>query len=388
MGKSNKPAKPRPDFPLYPHASGRWAKKIRGKLFYFGKWDNPQAALEKYVSERDDLYAGRTPRVKQGGLTVRDLCNRFLAAKRQRVESGELAEITWHSYWTTCKLMARSLGDRLVSDLRAEDLARYRADLAKTRGLVSLADKVNRSRIVLRWAYTTDLIDKPIKFGDSLAMPSAKAIRQQRTPRMFEAAELRQMLAAADPITKAQILLGVNAGLSCTDIGQLPIAALDLQGGWLTFARVKTATERRIPLWRETVESLRQAIASRPTPAKPTLGALVFLRPSGKTWQVGAKDLFSPHFVAFLKSVGLHRARHGYYVLRHIVETIGGESRDQVAVDAIMGHEPGDMAARYRERISDERLQAVVNVVRTWLFSEPAGDEADEPAIVKFRTVG
>jgi hypothetical protein len=33
-----------------------------------------------------------------------------------------------------------------------------------------------------------------------------------------------------------------------------------------------------------------------------------------------------------------------------------------------MGHAREDMASVYRERISDERLRAVVEHVRTWLF--------------------
>jgi len=59
-GKPSKFKKPRPDFPLFPHATGRWAKKVRGKLRYFGKVaDDPdgQAALAKWLNERDDLLA-------------------------------------------------------------------------------------------------------------------------------------------------------------------------------------------------------------------------------------------------------------------------------------------------------------------------------------------
>jgi hypothetical protein len=56
------------------------------------------------------------------------------------------------------------------------------------------------------------------------------------------------------------------------------------------------------------------------------------------------------------------------YSLRHGFETVAGETGDQVAVDAVMGHKDRTMAAHYREGISDERLVAVTNHVRSWLF--------------------
>ena len=60
----------------------------------------------------------------------------------------------------------------------------------------------------------------------------------------------------------------------------------------------------------------------------------------------------------------------GFYTLRHTFATIAGESRDQVAVNAIMGHVDNSMAGVYRERISDERLIAVTDTVHQWLFGD------------------
>lgn len=72
--------------------------------------------------------------------------------------------------------------------------------------------------------------------------------------------------------------------------------------------------------------------------------------------------------VKLLKELGHHRPGLAFYGLRHTFETIGGEARDQAALDALMGHSDDSMAGIYRERISDERLRAVVDHVRGWLL--------------------
>lgn len=82
-------------------------------------------------------------------------------------------------------------------------------------------------------------------------------------------------------------------------------------------------------------------------------------------------------FGRLLTDLGIKRPGLSFYALRHSFETHAGESRDQPAVDAIMGHDPGDMASLYRERISDDRLRAVVDHVHAWLWPklETEGEE-------------
>ena len=72
-----------------------------------------------------------------------------------------------------------------------------------------------------------------------------------------------------------------------------------------------------------------------------------------------------------IDALGINGHRN-FYALRHVFETIAGEAKDQVAVDHVMGHTRDDMASAYRERISDQRLKAVSDHVRAWLFAEPA----------------
>ena len=102
----------------------------------------------------DYLPRGTTPPLHPDGLTVRDLANRFLSAKKAAVDRR--------------RTLAPDLG-RLLHDLRgdgrsarqdaarsptsrATDFEKFRAKLAKTRGPVALGNEIQRVRTVLKFA--------------------------------------------------------------------------------------------------------------------------------------------------------------------------------------------------------------------------------------------
>jgi integrase len=369
-----KPAKPTPNFPLFAHASGRWAKKIRGRLVYFGKWADPDAALTKYLTEADALHAGRSPSVDIAeGLTVRKLTGRFLTTKKRALEAGELSERSFHDYTTTCRRIEKSFGkSRLVADLRPADFERLRAAIGKTWGPVRIGNEVNRTRVVFNYAYKNGLLDRPMVFGEGFRRPSAKTLRLHRHrqgPKFFEAAEIRRLIEAASQPLKAMILLGINAGYGNADVGALPLTAIDLTAGWVNFPRPKTGVDRRCPLWPETVAALNEWRAERPEPKSDTDANLVFVTKYGFSWNKDIAD--SPITKELRKLLNKLKitGKRNYYSLRHTFQTIGDEARDFIAVRRIMGHVGSpDIADLYRERISDARLQAVTDHVREWLL--------------------
>lgn len=372
-----KPKKPRPDFPLFPHARGYWAKKVRGHLHYFGKVaDDPkgEAALAKWLDQKDDLLAGRTPRsTPADGLTVADLCNHFLTAKEQQRDAGDIQPRTFANYLGTCKFVVGSFGkNRLVDDLASDDFQAVRAKLAKKYGVHRLGKEVQRTRQIFKHGFDAGLIDKPVRFGPTFKKPAnriMRAHRQKNGHRMFEAEQLRTIIDSAVQPLKAMILLGINCGFGNSDCAKLPKGAVDLKGGWVNFPRPKTAIERRCPLWGETIEAIRAAIQHRPDAKDQAHDDLVFITKYGQPWfKATADNPISKVFRLLLDDLGLHRAGLGFYALRHTFETIGGESRDQIAVNHIMGHADQSMAAVYRERISDDRLRNVVDHVHDWLF--------------------
>ena len=394
-----KPIKPKkPDgCPLTPHPTGRWCKKILGKLYYFGPWDDLEGALAKLEWELEDRLAGREPRPFGDdipeGCDVAGLVNKFLNHKRVAMEGGELSPLSFMDYHKNCGFVVAHFGKtRRVDDLGPDDFEQLRETLAKGRSVVTLKNEINRTRVLFKFAFNQRLIDKDVDYRQSFNKPSAKLMRRAhnaRGPRTFTADELRKILAGADPVLQAMVLLGVNAGFGNTDISNLPQSAVDLDGGWVEFPRPKTEIERRIPLWVETATAIRAAIRMRPTPIDKADNGLCFLTTYGNRWtrtkvtpqpdgpdRIVPLDSLTNKFKKHLKRLGFSGSRN-FYTMRHTFATVGGEARDPATVESILGHVDSSMAGVYRHGVSDERLLAVVNTVRDWLWPASESDRTD-----------
>jgi integrase len=371
------------DKPPFRHQSGRWAKKVKGQFVYLGSIaDDPdgERAQRVWNEQCHGIRAGRKPILDDSqapeGVTVKELCDRFLAEKQTAVENGELAQRSWQDYFETCLRVADTLTRRrLVSDLTPADFAHLRASLAFGRGLVTLKNEIARVRVMFRWGFESELLENAARFGAGFKPPSAKNLRVARAekgPRCFDREQLVKVLGAVGVQIKAMVLLGINCGLGNSDCARLRFGHVDLKAGWLDFPRPKTGEPRRAKLWPETVAAVKAAIDTRPAPSDPEHGELLFVTKYGRPWREDShrNSPLSHEFAKVLDELGLKRPGLNFYALRHTLQTVGEGALDKAALARIMGHvaDARDMSATYREHVADERLEAVAKFVRKWLF--------------------
>lgn len=119
------PPSPPPTTPLFPHASGKWAKKVKGNT-------TPRKT--------------RCPRPETEGLTVKELANKFLNHKKELLDEGRLSPRTWAEHKETTDLLVSGFSKgRLVEDLGPDDFASLRRGMAKRRGRCGSATRSSAS---------------------------------------------------------------------------------------------------------------------------------------------------------------------------------------------------------------------------------------------------
>lgn len=224
--KPAKPAKPYADFPLFPHDTKRWAKKIRQRMHYFGPWrEDPQfyqadwqAALELYQYKNDYLQQGKTPPpMNPTALTVEQLVNEFLAHRDAKKDSGELSQRTWNDYKQVGTLLVASFGRHTtVESLTPADFGKLRESMAERLGLVALGNTIGRVKTFFTHAFKDELIERPVRMGLSFTKPSKTSVKREREtkpPKIFTIDELQAIWHAADKQMRAFVLLSLNGGL-------------------------------------------------------------------------------------------------------------------------------------------------------------------------------
>jgi len=393
MGNSITAGKPRKVFPLTQRKSDRrWCKKVRGKIHYFGT--DADTAMAEWKRVQQYLLAGNEPPAKDAppadneGMDVGELCDRFLQAKAVQRDSGELSHITWNDYKRTCDRVVAHFGKRKpVAKLTAADFTALKGTFAKTRGLVGIGNEIQRVRVAFNWAVESGLIE-PLRYRQEFKRPGNKSMRKHRAKqnaehgkKLFSADEVKRLLADATPTLQAMILLAVNCGFGPSDLATLPMRALDLAGGWVDHARPKTGIDRRCPLWPETVTAIKAALAKRRKPKDEAHARLVFITAALDSFAKTTTDSpITKGFAKLLKKLTLQQKGRGFYSLRHTFRTVARHAKDLEAARYIMGHSSDNESEEsyLEEPVSDDRLHAVVDHVRVWLFSEPAKAISDK----------
>jgi integrase len=365
-------------FPLFIHkGKGYWCKTVLGKHFYFGKVsDDPQGkqALKLWLFRKDWLLAGLDPPPYdpdgESTISVKHVCNRFLESKESKVKAGNLSPRTFDELEETCKLVFTAIPAAIEAKLlvpahfnKLMEAINKRCQSPNSRGKF-----VGQVRSIFKFAYDTGLIDRPANFGTEFKKPPQLAYRQHENAKgdqSLTSDEIKSLLKHASVNMRAMILLGLQAGFSNVELAELPRAAI--KGDWIEWPRAKTATKRRIPMWTETKQAIQKAIKAGPD------GEYVFYR---KGRRYTDRRYFCYEFATTAKNAGV--TDHSFYDLRRTFQTVAEnhcDNYDLAAIRAIMGHleSTNDMSSRYRQSISDERLQAVVSSVRKWLGKLPKG---------------
>ncbi len=387
-----KPKKPNPEFPLFAHAGGTWAKKIDGAHKHFGPWSDPAGAYNAYVNFTNAARYGRAPAPKiDGSITVDDLTDHFMARQHERIKSGEISPRTFRDMFEVIPKFLKAIGaDIAVSSLAPADFTHFRKQIAHL-GQHATNRHIRVVRQMLRWGFESHLFPDSVRYGDTMRKVSDKArqrVGEKAPSQMFTGAEIQQLIGAAKGAMKAMVLLGINCGLGNTDCGALQLSMIDFKAKVLNFPRPKTGIQRRCPLWKETIDAIREYQAIRPAPTEGDTPLLFITRygrafvreetveERGVVQGVQISDAVAGLFNKLMIGAKLWKVESGkvkrdgrsFYSLRHTFNTWADEVKDAHAVERIMGHAMPGMSAHYIEEISDHRLRSVTDHVHDVLF--------------------
>jgi integrase len=343
--------------PLSLHPNGQYYKKIHGRFCYFGR--DKEAALREYYTQAAELHLAKGERqAVHVNLTVRDLCNLFLAHYKTRVANQEVKQRQYYDRQIQLRIFAEYIGpDRLANDVETLDVQNFRKHLIDDKHLApnTVNNYVAAAKAMYHWADDNDI---------RVEMPKLRAIHKTTVSKIdrqvFALDQVGSLLRLANPRMRAMIMLGLNCGFGCTDCAELEWKNLDLENRRVNYPRGKTGVGRNFDLWPETVEAIK---------AVGVQGDLVFYTVRGNPyvqqkakWGKAHDAAISKEFAKLLKKAGIARTHPGtgFYSLRRTGATMTAQnSKDMWAVRGYLGHSTLEQATTYVQDTSPQTNEAI-----------------------------
>lgn len=409
---STSPARPAWPFPdvvrLTAHPSGQWCGHftVEGKrrTAYFGRWDDSgptgQAQLDalhawrsriRAIHDGTDTGAGSSSGFPRHP-TLRTLCKLYLSHMESTVGGTDgIARSTFTTECSCLRIALRTLDPHQRADtLGPADFARLHRAI-RGHSPYHIAHIIDAVKRAYRWAHADHGFPMPT-FGSSFRRPRKRSerIHDDANPKViYSPLEVRALIAAAPPITRAQILLGINGGYGATDMAHAKWSQLDRALGdewgtgerWarLDGIRFKTGTKRPVTLWPETLRALLDARATMPHPNHRLLltsedgTPIVHDSSTGKS-RIDTVSQRINRIIRRLAAAGAPGGRGSFYRLRHtfatIAQTVGGVTGagDPDTCMVIMGHVGNAVHKRYIHDHGWKRIDATCASLRAWVF--------------------
>jgi len=366
-----------PDFPLCVHPSGRWCKKIKGRVYYFGPLPGWKEARDIYRHDREYLEVGEDPPKSGTGIKVGELLETYRKHVEGRRDAGELS-VTYARDVVFAIDFAKKhmVCTRPVKALRPTHFSKLRQAVRNTpRKLQAQKSLIMAIRGIFRWGSEMEL-HEPVRFGPEFKPPSSDQIAQEREAlgrtRFIDREVVLSLLKHAKPHMKCMILLGINCGFYASDSIHLTFNRLHVDHDipHHDFSRVKNGRRRVAMLWPETVAALESYIQGHRGKNESNR---VILNQYGRPYTADAvgrgiraafRNLADTAEVTLGPGVSIGSLRHTY-------GTVVDLAHDQQMIDLSMGHAATGMQKRIYSQLNLgelDRLAVVAEVVRQWLY--------------------
>lgn len=242
-------------FPLTRHPTGQYCKKILGKIYYFGS--NKKEALQSYLDQVTFLhgYDNNSQISANGNMSLKQLCDMYLKYQHTKLLAKNLSARQYNDQIVSLNKLMDFLGQNCkIKNISTLNLQNYKRRLQKHYGSVCRLNlHLSIMKAMFHWAKKNDIL-KNIPNIDAISR--GKVVHKDRFT--FNSEQINRLLVFADIKMKAIIWLGLNFGFGCTDCAYLKWTDLDLANGRVKLPRRKTGIYRDLPLWLETVKSLKK----------------------------------------------------------------------------------------------------------------------------------